>query len=84
MRVFTDLIGLLSVIVILVSVVIYLSVQSLLSYAAIALLAGMVGLLIYIGVSFERLSVFFKRQSTKYGLNLLVTVVGPARDHRYC
>ena len=75
MRVFTDLFGLLSVIVILVSVIIYFSVQSLLSYAAIALLAGMVGLLIYIAVSFERLSLFFKRQSTKYGLNLLVTVV---------
>jgi len=74
LKVFTNLFGLLSIIVVLVSLVIYLSVESLLTYAAIALLAGMVGLLIYIAVSFERLSLFFKRQSTKYGLNLLVTV----------
>ena len=75
MRVFMDLFGVLSVLVILVSLVIYLTVKSLLAYAAIALLAGMVGLLIYIAVNFGRLSLFFNRQSTKYGLNLLVTVV---------
>ena len=74
LRTFTDLLGVLSVVVIMVSLVIYFSVESLLTYAAIALLAGMVGLLVYIAVSFNRLSLFFKRQSTKYGLNLLVTV----------
>ncbi|MDX1778365.1 MAG: Gldg family protein [Thermodesulfobacteriota bacterium] len=70
-----DLFGLLSVIVILVSIVIYFSVQSLVTYASVGLLAGMVCLLIYIAVNFDRLSMFFRRQSTKYGLNLLVTVV---------
>ena len=44
-RVFMDLFGLLSVLVILVSLVIYLTVQSLITYAAVGLLAGMVGLL---------------------------------------
>jgi ABC-type uncharacterized transport system involved in gliding motility auxiliary subunit len=73
--VFKDLFGLLSVIVILVSIVIYFSVQSLVTYASVGLLAGMVCLLIYIAVNFDRLSMFFRRQSTKYGLNLLVTVV---------
>lgn len=71
---FKDLFGLLSVIVILVSIVIYFSVQSLVTYASFGLLAGMVCLLIYIAVNFDRLSLFFRRQSTKYGLNLLVTV----------
>jgi len=75
MRVFIDVFGLLSVLVILVSLVIYLTVKSLLTYAAIGLLAGMVCLLIYVAVSFERLSAFFTRQSTKYGLNLLVTAI---------
>jgi len=74
-RVFIDILGLLSVVVILVSLIIYLTVKSLLTYAAIGLLVGMVCFLIYIAVSFERLSAFFTRQSTKYGLNLLVTVI---------
>jgi len=75
MRVFIDVFGLLSVLVILASLVIYFSVKSLLIYAAVGLLTGMVCLLIYVALSFERLSAFFTRQSTKYGLNLLVTVV---------
>jgi len=74
-RVFIDVFGLLSVVVILASLVIYLTVKSLLIYAAVGLLVGMVCLLIYIALSFERLSAFFTRQSTKYGLNLLVTVI---------
>ncbi|MBW1823788.1 MAG: GldG family protein [Deltaproteobacteria bacterium] len=75
MRVFINVFGLLSVVVILVSLVLYLTVKSLLAFAAVGLLGGMVCLLIYIAVSFERLSAFFTRQSTKYGLNLLVTAV---------
>jgi ABC-type uncharacterized transport system involved in gliding motility auxiliary subunit len=74
-RVFIDIFGLLAVVVVLVSLVIYLTVDSLLTSSAIGLLAGMICLLIYIAVSFERLSSFFSRQSTKYGLNLLVTAV---------
>lgn len=70
-----DIFGLLSVVIVLVSLVICFMVKSLLIYAAIGLLGGMVCLLVYVGVSFERLSAFFTRQSTKYGLNLLVTVV---------
>lgn len=75
MRIFLDVFGLLSVVFILASLVIYLTVETLLTYAAVGLLGGMVCLLIYIALSFERLSVFFTRQSTKYGLNLLVTVI---------
>ena len=74
-RVFINVFGLLAVVVVLVSLVIYLTVESLLTASAIGLLAGMICLLIYIAVSFERLSSFFSRQSTKYGLNLLVTAV---------
>jgi len=74
-RTFLDVFGLLSVVVFLASLVIYLTVESLLTYAAVGLLAGMVCFLIYVAVSFERLSTFFARQSTKYGLNLLVTIV---------
>lgn len=70
-----DVFGLLSVVITLASLIVYLTVKSLLTYAAIGLLGGMVCLLIYVAVSFERLSSFFTRQSTKYGLNLLVTVV---------
>ena len=75
MRVVINFFGLLSVVVILVSLVLYLTVKSLLTIAAIGLLGGMVCLLIYIVVSFQQLSTFFTRQSTKYGLNLLVTAV---------
>lgn len=75
MRLFIDVFGFISVVVILASLVIYLMAKSLLPYAAVGLLAGMVCLLIYIAVSFERLSAFFTRQSTKYGLNLAVTVI---------
>jgi len=64
--------GLLSAAVILVSLVIYLTVESLLTLGAVGLLAGMVCLLIFIAVSFRELSLFFTRQSTKYGLNLMV------------
>lgn len=64
--------GILSGAAILVSLVIYLTVESLLAPAAIGLLAGMVCLLIYIAVSFQQLSLFFTRQSTRQGLNLLV------------
>ena len=74
MRIFLNVFGLLSVVVILASLVIYLTVDSLLTYAAIGLLVGMVCLLIYVAVSFERLSAYFTRQSTKYGLNMLITV----------
>jgi ABC-type uncharacterized transport system involved in gliding motility auxiliary subunit len=73
-RIFLNVFGLLSVVVILASLVIYLTVDSLLTYAAIGLLVGMVCLLIYVAVSFERLSAYFSRQSTKYGLNMLITV----------
>ena len=75
MKVILDVFGLLSVVVILASLVIYFTVKSLLTYAAIGLIAGMICLLIYVAVSFERLSAFFTRQSTKYGLNLLVTII---------
>ena len=75
MKTLLDAFGLLSVVTILTSVVIYCTVESLLTYAAIGLLGGMVCLLIYIAVSFKRLSSFFSRQSTKYGLNLLVTTL---------
>ena len=74
MRIFLNVFGLLSVVVVLASLVIYLTVDSLLTYAAIGLLVGMVCLLIYVAVSFERLSAYFTRQSTKYGLNMLITV----------
>ena len=74
-RTFLNVFGLLSVVVFLASLVIYLTVESLLTYAAVGLLAGMVCCLIYVAASFERLSAFFTRQSTKYGLNLLVTIV---------
>ena len=73
-RIFLNVFGLLSVVVVLASLVIYLTVDSLLTYAAIGLLVGMVCLLIYVAVSFERLSAYFARQSTKYGLNMLITV----------
>ncbi len=74
MRIFLNVFGLLSVVVILASLVIYLTVDSLLTYAASGLLVGLVCLLIYVAVSFERLSAYFSRQSTKYGLNMLITV----------
>jgi ABC-type uncharacterized transport system involved in gliding motility auxiliary subunit len=64
--------GILSATVILVSLVVYLTADSLLTPAAIGLLAGMVCLLIYIAASFQELSLFFGRQSTRQGLNLLV------------
>jgi len=64
--------GILSAVLILVSMVVYLTADSLLTPAAIGLLAGMVCLLIYIAVSFQELSLFFTRQSTRQGLNLLV------------
>ncbi len=64
--------GILSAVVILVSLVVYLTVESLLTPAAIGLLAGMVCLLMYVAVSFQQLSRFFSRQSTRQGLNLLV------------
>ena len=64
--------GILSAAVILVSLVVYLTADSLLTPAAIGLLAGMVCLLIYIAASFQELSLFFGRQSTRQGLNLLV------------
>jgi len=70
-----DTFGLLSVVIILASLVIYFTVKSLLTYAAVGLLGGMVCLLIYVAVNFERLSAFFTRQSTKLGLNLLVTLI---------
>ena len=63
-RIFLDVFGAVSVVVILASVAIYFTVESLLTYASIGLLSGMVCLLIYIAVSFERLSSFFSRQST--------------------
>ena len=74
LRRFLGVFGLLSVIVIVVSLVIYLAVDSLLTYAVVGLLAGMVCLLIYVALSFEYLSAYFTRQSTKYGLNMLITV----------
>jgi ABC-type uncharacterized transport system involved in gliding motility auxiliary subunit len=74
-RVFINVFGFLAVVVVLVSLVIYLTVESLLTASAIGLLTGMICLLIYIAVSFERLSSFLSRQSTKYGLNLLVSAV---------
>jgi len=64
--------GILSAVLMLVSLVVYLSVESLLTPAAIGLLAGMVCLLIYIAVSFQELSRFFTRHSTRQGLNLFV------------
>jgi ABC-type uncharacterized transport system involved in gliding motility auxiliary subunit len=71
----TDIFGILSVVVVVASAIIYFTLKNLLSYAAIGGLLGMVCLLIYVAVSFERLSGFFSRSSTKYGLNLLITVV---------
>jgi ABC-type uncharacterized transport system involved in gliding motility auxiliary subunit len=64
--------GILSAVLILVSLVVYLSVESLLTPAAIGLLGGMVCMLISIAVSFQELSRFFSRHSTRQGLNLFV------------
>lgn len=75
MKVLINVFGLLAVVVVLVSLVLYLTVESLLTASAIGLLAGMICLLVYIAVNFERLSSFFARQSTRYGVNLLVTTV---------
>lgn len=72
MKTLRTIFGILSVAVILASLVAYLTVESLLTPAAVGLLAGMVCLLIYTAVSFKELSLFFTRQSTKYGLNLMV------------
>jgi len=74
-RTLLNIFGAVSVAIILASVAIYFTVESLLTYASVGLLGGMVCLLIYIAVSFERLSSFFSRQSTKYGLNMLVTII---------
>jgi ABC-type uncharacterized transport system involved in gliding motility auxiliary subunit len=74
-RTLLNVFGAVSVVVILFSVAIYFTVESLLTYASVGLLGGMVCLLIYIAVSFERLSSFFSRQSTKYGLNMLATII---------